>query len=279
MGTNLGTDTFDYRNNLCYEYDTLLFQGLTPEQYLEGRANLFAEFNRNMPEENTCSRIGENGKALCNRNGAPDKVSVGVVLPKKAQSGLNTFEVCQDEKCAFGGSAATFGESPRGNAGNAGSDYQSSGSGSVDNDNVVSEVDITDVVAEQGFSLDKPIEVKMKSGVVPVENMLDPVTMFKKLGENGDIDKLMTEIFTNPGTDPSQYGNLLKGLGGKIQAFVKGAVDSALTDAGIKGNAAGNAAGNATGDAAGDAAGDAGGDATGDAAGNATDYAAGAGVN
>merc|ERR1711909_120434 len=95
--------------------------------------------------------------------------------------------------------------------------------------------------------------------------------MFKKLGENGDIDKLMTEIFTNPGTDPSQYGNLLKGLGGKIQAFVKGAIDSALGDAGLKGNAAG------------DAAGDAGGDATGDAAGNATDYAAddaaGNGVN
>merc|ERR1712179_761275 len=127
--------------------------------------------------------------------------------------------------------------------------------------------DITDVVAEQGFSLDKPIEVKMKSGVVPVENMLNPVTMFKKLGENGDIDKLMTEIFTNPGTDPSQYGNLLKGLGGKIQAFVKGAIDSALGDAGLKGNAAGNA----------------GGDAAGDAGGNATDYAAddaaGNGVN
>merc|ERR1712179_835653 len=107
--------------------------------------------------------------------------------------------------------------------------------------------DITDVVAEQGFSLDKPIEVKMKSGVVPVENMLNPVTMFKKLGENGDIDKLMTEIFTNPGTDPSQYGNLLKGLGGKIQAFVKGAIDSALGDAGLKGNAAGNAGGDAAG--------------------------------
>merc|ERR1712226_1625820 len=105
--------------------------------------------------------------------------------------------------------------------------------------------------------------------------MLDPVTMFRKLGKDGGIAKDMTEIFTNPGTDPSQYGNLLKGLGGKIQAFVKGAVDSALTDAGIKGNAAGNAAGNSTGDAGGDAAGDAGGDATGDAAGNATDYAAG----
>ena len=253
LQTNLGTDTYDYRNNLCYEYDTLIFNGLTPEQYLEGRANLLAEFNRNLPEENTCSRIGENGEALCNRNGNPDKVTVGVVLPKQSRTGLNTFDICQEEKCVEGGSVASFGDSSRaGNAGNAGSDYQASGSGSVDDDNTIKELDVTDVVAEQGFSLDKPIEVKIKSGVA--DNMLDPVTMFRKLGKDGGIAKDLTEIFTNPGTDPSQYGNLLKGLGGKISEFVKGAVDDALTDAGLNGDAGGNAAGDAGGDAGGDGA-------------------------
>ena len=248
---------FDYRNNLCYEYGTLLFEGRTPQEYHDGRAALFEAFNRNLPEENTCSRLGENGEALCNRNGNPDKVSVGVVLPKHSRSGLNTFEICQDEKCAEGGSVASFGDASRGNAGNAGSDYQASGSGSVDDDNTIKQLDVTDVVADQGFSLDKPFEVKMKSGVVPVENMLNPVTMFKKLGKNGGFAKELTEIFTNPGTDPSQYGNLLKGLGGKIQAFVKGAVDDALAAHGLNGDAAGNAAGNAGGNATDYAAGDA----------------------
>merc|ERR1712179_636659 len=143
---------------------------------------------------------------------------------------------------------ASFGDSRRGNAGNAGPDYQASGSGSVDDDNTIKELDVTDVVAEQGFSLDKPIEVKIKSGVA--DNMLDPVTMFRKLGKDGGIAKDLTEIFTNPGTDPSQYGNLLKGLGGKISEFVKGAVDDALTDAGLNGDAAGNAGGDAAGDGA-----------------------------
>ena len=76
---------------------------------MDGRANLVAEFNRNLPEENTCSRIGENGEALCNRNGNPDKVTVGVVLPKQSRTGLNTFDICQfqiklkcqEDKCSF----------------------------------------------------------------------------------------------------------------------------------------------------------------------------------
>ena len=72
----------------------------------------------------------------------------------------------------------------------------------------VRDTDVTDVVAKQGWSLNKPLEARMKKSVVP--NLPKPVMMFKHLGKDGEIDK--TEVTPNPDEDPSQYGDLLKGF-------------------------------------------------------------------
>ena len=113
-------DTFDYKNNLCYEYDELLFDGLTPEEYLRGHIKrpVGTTLNSALPEEGQCDEVCQeiDGKKHCEEickteNGNLARVSVGVVIKKKSPSGLNIFELCQDEKCVEAGSLGTFGES------------------------------------------------------------------------------------------------------------------------------------------------------------------------
>ena len=35
LKNNLGSDTFDYKTNYCYEYDDLVFMGMTPPEFYE----------------------------------------------------------------------------------------------------------------------------------------------------------------------------------------------------------------------------------------------------
>ena len=74
-------DTFDYKNKLNYEYDELLFDGMTPAEFLE----------------------------RTNRNLRTPQVHVGVVIPQNAPSGFSEFALCQGTECVEGGKLGTFG--------------------------------------------------------------------------------------------------------------------------------------------------------------------------
>ena len=116
-------DTFDYRGNLCYEYDQFLFDGQTPEEFIE---NLKSESSgssviaasdvseRKLPAKGKCSRVcfkvtpRDHCDDVCATGDAFAKVSVGVVLPKEVPTGISTFELCQGGKCVDGNPLATF---------------------------------------------------------------------------------------------------------------------------------------------------------------------------
>jgi len=82
---HLGVNALDYKNHFCYEYDTLTFNGSTPEM-IAGPDSI--------PE--------------------PDRGAfrhfVGVVLPRSGPSSMIKFSVCiKDGKCHSGGNVFTFG--------------------------------------------------------------------------------------------------------------------------------------------------------------------------
>ena len=111
LKNNRGLDTIDYRGNFCYEYDRLLFDGMTPEMFLEDQAsidsssrhgsNLFRSRKlsvsgkrtvkiKGVPRRGKCEKVCTKlkGKSHCKelcaddkREGALVKVFVGVVLP------------------------------------------------------------------------------------------------------------------------------------------------------------------------------------------------------
>ena len=109
-------DTLDYKQNFCYEYDRLLFDGLTPAQYLKNHQRKPVPRSSSVPEEGRCGPVCQeiNGKnhceEICSNNGGLARISVGVVLPKEAPTGINTFELCQDRKCVEAGRLGTFGD-------------------------------------------------------------------------------------------------------------------------------------------------------------------------
>ena len=72
------------------------------------------------------------------------------------------------------------------------------------------DTDVTDVVAKQGWSLKKPLVVKMTKSVG--KNLPEPVMMYNHLGKDGDIDQNKSSIALNPNADPSRYGDLIEGF-------------------------------------------------------------------
>ena len=209
-------DTFDYQGNLCYEYDQLLFDGLTPEQFLQAlrdRSSAGQSAFRSVPAEGKCGPVCQeiDGKDHCEEicsSGEPDgplaTVSVGVVLPRVAPSGINTFELCQDGKCVEAGRLGTFGVRATSNSSN---DYQITAPTQIDEKNYfLRDTDVTAVVDKQGWTLTKPFEARMTSSVVG--NLPDPVVIVKKLGEEGKPE--MEEASLSPKENPRRYGNLIK---------------------------------------------------------------------
>ena len=206
-------DTFDYKERFCYEYDQLLFDNLTPAEFVywnknrkdcnpkpaEGKCGP-SPCCLNLPSgkihcEVICSCSGNEGnEALC-------KFSVGVVLPKSAPTGNNNFELCRFGSCVPGGTVGTFG----GTTARSSNDY----AGFDDQNYFLRDTDVTDVISEQGWSLDDPITVRMTESVVG--NLPEPVVIIKKLSEDGNMDNDKATITLNPKASPARYGNLIKG--------------------------------------------------------------------
>ena len=107
-------DTMDYQNKLCYEYDQLLFDNLTPAQFLEAHQRhplvITESSSEVLPEKGRCGPVCRDieGKEHCEeicssveREGGFARVSVGVVLPRDAPTGINTIELCQERSLSL----------------------------------------------------------------------------------------------------------------------------------------------------------------------------------
>ena len=92
-------DTFDYERTFCYNYDTLTFDNMTPEEFLK-KEN---EHKNHI----SCSGTSEQCSAMLIEHNK--RTIVGIIVPKKVASDVHTFEICQDKECIPGGSVSTFG--------------------------------------------------------------------------------------------------------------------------------------------------------------------------
>jgi len=206
-------DTFDYKKKFCYEYDELLFGGLTPAEFFEKHQKRpvpksSRSVQKQIPREGRCGPVCQeiDGKKhceeICSSDGGLARVSVGVVLPKDAPTGMNTFELCQDGECVEAGSLGTFGAPTKGD------DYQGSEPPQIDKEKYfLRDTDVTAVVDKQGWTLKKPFEARMKESVVP--NLPEPVVIVHELGEEGDLDTEKTSVMVSPKESPRRYGNLI----------------------------------------------------------------------
>ena len=133
-------------------------------------------------------------------NGGHARMSLGVVLPKHAPSGINIFELCQAGKCVEAGQLGSFGGSA------IGADYQ--GSPPIDKKNyILRDTDVTDLVKKQGWSLKKPFKTKMTKSVVP--NLPPPVVIIHQLGKEGEDTEKKILILSQK--EKEKYGNLIEG--------------------------------------------------------------------
>ena len=213
-------DTFDYQKKFCYEDDQLLFDNLTPAQFIEVHqkqpvsvfGGLFSMFrsSRKLPKEGRCGLVCRriDGKRhceeICSNNGVFARVSVGVVLPKKAATGINVFELCQDGRCVEAGRLVTFG------AHSNGKDSAGSEPAQIDKENYfLRDTDVTAVVTKQRWTLKKPFVARMTKSVV--RNLPDPVVIHHQLGRKGNMDEEKISITINPEEKPRRYGNLIHG--------------------------------------------------------------------
>merc|ERR1711974_153215 len=189
--------------------------GLTPAQFLEalrGRSSAPQASFRSGPERGKCGPVCQeiDGKNHCEEvcsSGEPGgplvRVSVGVVLPRVAPSGINTWELCQDGKCVEAGRLGTFGVRATSNSSNE----QGSEPPQINEKNYyLRDTDVTAVVHKQGWTLTKPFEARMTSSVVG--NLPDPVVIVKKLDEEGKAE--IEEVSLNPKENPRRYGNLIQ---------------------------------------------------------------------
>jgi len=145
-----GRDTFDYRNNLCYEYDQLLFDGMTPQEFL------------NSLQQEVC----DDCKVI-------SRVFVGIVLPKMAPSAKIDFDICNSQgRCVRAGSVATFGPA----------------TAPTVREYILAETEVTNVVKEAGFGGDKnALTARISSDTDPrvVVTALPPVVIIRSRGVDG----------------------------------------------------------------------------------------------
>ena len=175
---------------MCYKYDQLKFDGLTPEQFVElhlrnpGKNCKITKESSNDFCGACCHEIdGEKGTKYCdsicrNSNGDFVRLSLGAVLPKQAPTGSNRFNICQKGTCVEAGKLSKFGGAPE-----SSNDYEWLRPSLIDDKYYrLVEADVTDVVAKQGWKLSEPFVVKMMNdtwGKLP-----DPVLIEKRLGKN-----------------------------------------------------------------------------------------------
>ena len=120
----------------------------------------------------------------------PAEVFVGVVLPKKAPSGIHTFELCLDSRCIAAGQVATFGGG------------SSTSSQRVDSStHMVVEYDVTDLVESSVWS-GLELTARLTSSVVA--GLPGPVVIERFGGSSGG------EVTLALGDEVADYGNLLE---------------------------------------------------------------------
>ena len=214
-----GKDTFDYRKKFCYQYDQLMFDGKTPEEFLQSLKNpdssetisigafaedAAAEEKELGPDVDAFKKMFKSGAheeqkpAPSISSGPRGKVFVGVVLPREAESGENVFKLCQNEECVEGGRLGTFGV-----ASSSSGDYSEP---QIDEKNYfLRESDVTALIKKQGWTLGKPLVARMEESVV--DNLPEPVVIVKQMGNGGKLGK--GKVILNPKEKRHNYGNLL----------------------------------------------------------------------
>ena len=126
------------------------------------------------------------------------QVYVAVVMPMVAPSGVYAFNLCQDGKCVNSGTVSTFGGTI--------AHTTLKPDDVVDNEKFhIIEVDVTDVMVQEGWSFKKSLEAKMIDKVM--KNLPEPVVIIKKLGKGGKV--ISSEVKLSPKEKPKRYGNLL----------------------------------------------------------------------
>jgi hypothetical protein len=205
LTNNLPRDTFDYRNNYCYEYDDLKFMGMSPAEFLDMMTPFLPA-----PEQalkgpkcgevcrDVCRRPGdcrEQCEDIClNSGGPPAKVYVGLVLPKMAMSGLNTFDLCQASRCVPAGKIATFGAASSGNPTTRRSVADKS-------THYIAEYEVSVVLEAQGWNTEKTLTARVTSSTV--SGMPPPVVILKEPGDTAGRIRL------GSGQQLADYGDLL----------------------------------------------------------------------
>ena len=92
-------DVFDYENTFCYKYDTLTFDNMTPEEFLQKENEHNGKTSCSLtPARCSAIRIKNNKRTI-----------VGIIMPQLVKSDVHTYEVCQERKCVPGGYVSTFG--------------------------------------------------------------------------------------------------------------------------------------------------------------------------
>ena len=146
------------------------------------------------------------------------KVTIGVIVPRKGPSGLHRFELCQGQKCVKAGSVAQFGSrnSPP---------PKLSSKEVVDNENfklvevdIINRKQITNLMAERGWSFKKPLVAKMICwDCTGINQKLDwaetglpeAVVILEWTGYGKKKILLKSKVIISPKEKRRRYGNLL----------------------------------------------------------------------
>ena len=126
------------------------------------------------------------------------KVYVAVVMPRVAPSGVYAFNLCQEGKCVNSGTVSTFG--------GAIAHTTLKPDDVVDNEKFhIVEVDVTDVMVQEGWSFKKSLKAKMIDKVM--KNLPEPVVIIKTFGKGRKLKKSKLKFSSNEKRE--SYGNLL----------------------------------------------------------------------
>ena len=120
---------------------------------------------------------------------------VGVVLPRESPSGLHRFSLCQGGQCVPAGEVATFGMGMD-------MDMEPIKGALTTATHTIMEEEVTEVMREQGWYMDKDLEAKMATKLV--DNMPAPIIIKKYIGVDGK-----GEVSLEYNYNIRDYGDLL----------------------------------------------------------------------
>ena len=186
---NRGRDSFSYKKLLCYKYQKLEFNGMSPAQFAKQETKL-------------CDLKKATRRQGGRRTGTvPFSVSkftsVGVVLPYDAPSGRHTFQLCHERgSCVEAGEVFTFSRSTH-------STHRSDSSVGKST-HYVAEKDVTEVV-EENFPKASGEQLRAELIETGIEGLPQPLVIQRaNLGEN------VGEVILHPDQKSEDYGDLLE---------------------------------------------------------------------